>query len=37
MQGAPSAEELCGEGTGISLAGILYCIDLFRRTGSITD
>ena len=35
--GAPSAEELCGKNTGISLAGILYCIDLFRRTGSITD
>ena len=33
----PSAEELCGKNTGISLAGILYCIDLFRRTGSITD
>ena len=33
----PSAEELCGEGTGISLAGIVYCIDLFVRTCSITD
>eukprot|EP01043_Picozoa_sp_COSAG02_P007923 COSAG02_NODE_245_length_27293_cov_16.488012_10_plen_809_part_00 len=34
----PSAEleKLCGAGTGISLAGIVYCIDLFRRTGNIT-
>ena len=32
-----SAEELCAVGTGISLAGIVYCIDLFRRTSSITD